>query len=659
MHARPDLLPRPSRRPHLRPPRAAVLLLALALLGCSDDVGRRRSSTLVAAVDGTGLAVDAWLPAAAGPSSPVTAVLRPTTGWRDFEMRSRPFLDRPIGWEVDRWNAAGMALVVFDARGTGASFGQRGDPWGLTHAEDGLAVVDWLVEQPWSDGRVAVWGEQEDALLAEPLLASRHPAIRAGILRFADWDLLEHRLAPGGVPLGPVVERRARRAAAMDAGDPCGFSPRDCDEVAPLFLGPRATDEDSDGALRDEAIAQHEPAPYARVAEALDGGWPTAGGTEPDGIGVLLDRSPSRLSAGLGEAGVPTQLWAGWWEGATAAAALSRASEVEAPRMLIVGAFGPAGASMAAPGIHDTVAPMPDPREQFGQMAAFVTRHVERTTPDLGGSGSLGSREADPSDIASRTPRPVPYPELDPAQRDWSRVGRYAVEVFGAGWIVGEGPWPPSAVRRHTLVLEETGGMLPRASSEVGPSSALGGAALRAEALGHRLVEHEVDLGVGTGAFGRYLGRLETQLAWADRASLASRLLTFDGPVLAAGTTILGAPLLRLDLAFSTAPQGQAAALHAYLEAQRPNGVVELVSEGHLLLEGGELARREVEMQPLAIRVPAGSRMRLSLAGADADAFSRLPAQGTVRWRLAPRASTLDLPIWGAPGWRTTRGDDD
>ena len=53
----------------------------------------------------------------------------------------------------------GYALVVVDARGTGASFGTRDSfPQPRSERADYRVIADWIVAQPWSDGRIGATG---------------------------------------------------------------------------------------------------------------------------------------------------------------------------------------------------------------------------------------------------------------------------------------------------------------------------------------------------------------------------------------------------------------------------------------------------------------------------------------------------------------------
>ena len=84
-----------------------------------------------------------------------------------------------LGAIKQRFIAQGYAWVDVDTRGSGASFGSR--PWDFSPDEiqDGAEVVDWIVAQPWSNGRVGAAGASYSGTAAEFLLVNRHPAVKA------------------------------------------------------------------------------------------------------------------------------------------------------------------------------------------------------------------------------------------------------------------------------------------------------------------------------------------------------------------------------------------------------------------------------------------------------------------------------------------------
>ena len=80
----------------------------------------------------------------------------------------------------------GYALVLVDVRGTGASFGTWPYPWTEDSIEDAREIVDWIVAQPWSNGKVGGYGISYLGTTAELLTALEHPAVQGVIPMFIE-----------------------------------------------------------------------------------------------------------------------------------------------------------------------------------------------------------------------------------------------------------------------------------------------------------------------------------------------------------------------------------------------------------------------------------------------------------------------------------------
>jgi predicted acyl esterase len=62
----------------------------------------------------------------------------------------------------------------------------------------------------------------------------------------------------------------------------------------------------------------------------------------------------------------------------------------------------------------------------------------------------------------------------------------------------------------------------------------------------------------------------------------------------------------------------------------------------------GTAASIEIELFPTSVRFEKGHRLRVSLAGADAGNFERVPATNPVRWRVyrdRTHPSRIELPV--------------
>jgi predicted acyl esterase len=107
----------------------------------------------------------------------------------------------------------GYALVLVDARGTGASFGVWRAPFSQDEIKDYDEVVDWIVKQPWSNGKIGALGNSYEGNTAVWLAVNKNPAIKAVIPRHYEFDLFAETPYPGGLRLADKdVERRQSSA---------------------------------------------------------------------------------------------------------------------------------------------------------------------------------------------------------------------------------------------------------------------------------------------------------------------------------------------------------------------------------------------------------------------------------------------------------------
>jgi putative CocE/NonD family hydrolase len=141
---------------------------------------------LVLTRDGIRLATDIYLPEQ--PGSFPTILQRTPYG---------KFAEAPVLYA--RWCAArGYAAVVQDVRGRHDSDGTW-MPYDNHEDTDGYDTIDWIVRQPWSDGRVAGVGASYGAFAAFMAGLSGHPALRAIVARVPATGLFHRHFYYGGV----------------------------------------------------------------------------------------------------------------------------------------------------------------------------------------------------------------------------------------------------------------------------------------------------------------------------------------------------------------------------------------------------------------------------------------------------------------------------
>lgn len=213
--------------------------------------GAVRSSRYVGLRDGVRLAVDVYLPAGLEAGARLPAILEQTRYRRSFEFQPdvRATADQPPA-RVTAFVTRGYAYVIVDVRGTGASFGSRPAELGRQEVRDGREVVDWIVGQPWSNGKVGATGVSYVGTTAELLLVNRHPAVKAIVPQFSLFDAYADIAFPGGVRLAWFITTWAQAIGAMDRNE---IPEQQRRQIA----GVRPVDADSDRALLGHAIREH------------------------------------------------------------------------------------------------------------------------------------------------------------------------------------------------------------------------------------------------------------------------------------------------------------------------------------------------------------------------------------------------------------------
>lgn len=208
-----------SATPVLRVARSALRPIGLLLAGLScqtivADAGPGPVATKMAMRDGVALETFVYLPEGEGPfptlvtrtlyGLPITPLggelLEAGRAWTDVassqdaddELGDAEALAR--GWPLV--TRSGYALVVQNTRGRLGSDGV--DRSWLDDRDDGYDLVEWVAAQPWSNGRIGLFGDSAVGMSAALAAAARPPALDAVFLQAAPADPFGTDMAPEG-----------------------------------------------------------------------------------------------------------------------------------------------------------------------------------------------------------------------------------------------------------------------------------------------------------------------------------------------------------------------------------------------------------------------------------------------------------------------------
>lgn len=564
--------------------------------------------------DGCRIALDAWLPQGATGLVPTVMIVTPY--YRRFKLReggsgdATPNAGKFINLLVPR----GYAVVVVDVRGTGASFGTRDSFRSPKEREDSREIADWVVAQTWSDGRIGATGISYPGAASDFLASTGHPAVKAIAPLFAVWDTYADNYYPGGILLKNLAKTYDELMVAMDH-DRRELLRNFVYYANPDLAGPHPVDEDPDGTLLAEAVREHlgnfrqpdfmgefrfreDPLPY-------DAGFSSA------------SFSPYSVSPGI-RADVAVLACSGWMDGAGYAnGAISRfLTLTENPVHLLLGPWDHGARCNVSP----WRAKVEPEFALLGELLRFFDHYLAGRETGLG---------------------------------DEKRVHYFS--LHDEAWRAADA-WPP--VTATTRLHLGAGGTLRDAPQVEADSAAM-----------------RVDFARGTGSFTRYerIAGINSTTYHADWAERAAPMPCWTSAPLERDMELTGHGIADLWLS-SSEPD---AAIFAYLSEVEADGTLRYVTEGLLRA----LHRKEspapstyrttwpfrsfhrADAAPLVpdraerIRIPllpiswvfrAGSRIRLSLAGADADHCVQVPhGRPPVLTILqgGAQASALDLPL--------------
>jgi predicted acyl esterase len=106
-----------------------------------------------------------------------------------------PYSPEKRSWLGEQLTPEGFVVVLQSVRGQGASEGTF-IPF-VNERTDGVDTADWITEQPWSDGRILLWGVSYHGYTAFELAMSGHKAVQ-GMFSISAYSDLSRFLARDG-----------------------------------------------------------------------------------------------------------------------------------------------------------------------------------------------------------------------------------------------------------------------------------------------------------------------------------------------------------------------------------------------------------------------------------------------------------------------------
>jgi len=575
-------------------------------------------SVFVPMRDGVRLAVDYSLPKDLPLSEKIPALLIQTRYWRARAISSKN--DK----QTERYfTSYGYAVVKVDVRGTGASFGTWPYPWSQDEIKDGAEIVDWIVSQPWSNGRIGTFGNSYVGATAEFLLVNQHPAVKAAVVRYSLIDSYADVVYPGGIFLDWFSNAWNQSNQALDRNDTGAllqmmgtlpFHLSGIPGVKPVGHGRQAKKE------LKAAVVEHrnngDVYAEARRYEFRDD-------YSENWQGRIEMISPYFYFKDIEASGAAIYSYTGWFDGSYTAPSIYRCRTVSNCRKLIIGPWPHGG--------RENISPWRESRKNTFDHDAELLRFFDYYLQGI--------------DNGIKDEPPVWYYTL--GEEKWNSAET----------------WPPRSTTTTYYFSEGSSLSLAAPKNEDGRDL------------------YRVDYTAGTGNRSRHNSLINLKgvpIEYPDRAEADKKLLVYETAPLAEDVEVTGHPVVRLYVS-STADDGQ---FFVYLEDVAPDGTVSYLTEGLLRaacrkvsaeeppyrmapgvpyhtfkrddaepLEPGEVALITFDLQPTSVLFQKGHRIRVAVAGADKDHYllPQGPEPEIKVFRSAQHPSAIDLPVIAEP----------
>ena len=566
--------------------------------------------------DGVRLAVDLMFPSPFPKDRKLPALLHQTRYWRmpelrwPFSMLSNGLLGH-TGAYVKELVKNGYVWVNVDCRGSGASFGSRDYPWSPDEVEDGREIVDWILKQSWSNGKVGGLGISYTGTTAEFLLANQHPAVKASMPLFSLYDVYDDIAFPGGIPHDGFVIDWGKANGDLDENRLPVENP-----LVKIFVrGVRPVGGKQGRRTLEVALREHKK--NRQVSETSQGvefrdQRPPAGIVES-----INEFSPHYYRQKVSDSGAALYSVSGWMDGAYPHSAIKRYLNAENPvNKLALGPWDHGAKYHITPGKVKKIGP---------DIVAEAVKFFDLYLKDL------------PTEVEKDAP--VHYYTMQ--EEKWKAADQ----------------WPPKGFSMASFYLQ--------------PDRRLGALPPGSDSPADR-IHHNPN--TGTGVYTRWKGlrgQMTTGNLYPDRKKKDRLLSVYETPPLHRDTEVTGHPIV--DLYVRT--QETDGSFFVYLEDVTPGGAVRYVSEGlfralhrkisdweaykdavpnHSFLQEhaeplkpGEIAHLQFDILPTSYLFRKGHRIRIAIATADKDNFRQICPEGSVYdiIRGGNFASRVQLPI--------------
>ena len=534
--------------------------------------------------DGVKIAIDLVMPKPLAVGDKLPTIMHMTRYWRS----------QPGSKPAPFFPSFGYAQVFVDARGTGASFGVWRAPFSQEEIKDYGEVVNWIVKQPWSNGKVGATGNSYEGNTALWVTVSMNPAVKAVIPRHFEFDAFSETPYPGGVLTDWMVRKWNEGNHFLDNNP-----------------GVALVDEDKDKHLYQEAIKLR-----GQNLDVYAGAKQTTF-RDDHAFGVSVDDfSLHSYISQIQKSNAAINSFGGWFDASTADAVIRSFMTLSNYQRAVIGPWNHGGGQNASPYPGDQAL-----RVMVGyEWLRFFDHYLKDVDTGLDTQKLLYYFTLGEGKWKTTTVWPLPQ----------SKATRWYMTEGNA--LATAAPQTTNGEDSYTVDFDATTGEKNRWHTQVGGQVAYPDRAAEdkklltytsapvasdTEITGYPLIDLFVTSSATDGAFLVYLEDVDEQgvVTYITEGALRALHRKISGDV----------PPYKLAVPY-----------HSFKKKDA------------MPLVPGQIAELKFALQPISILIRKGHRLRIAIAGADKDTFARIPETGVPVIKLArnkQNASWIELPV--------------
>ena len=514
----------------------------------------------------------------------LTRYIRTLRGKWFIRWLKNPIFGQVSEKEVKYWTKHGYAVVLVDVRGTGASTGVRTMEFSPKEIYDGQQVVDWIIGNDWSDGKVGVTGVSYLGTTAELLLVNQHPAVKACIPRSNIFDLYNDLAYPGGIPHSEFIEVWKTLTLSLDVSDLSIVSK----QAKRLIKG--ASPVKGEKRTFKDALEDHEHN-FDIFKALLEVDYKNE--VHPDLGRPITDYCISNYIDEISNSGTAIYRIDGWWDGGLVRSAIYGYLTTPNTQKLTIGPWDHGPAEQVSPFVESSEVTF----RQYEEMLRFFDFHLK--------------------DIDNGVDKDLPIQYYTFGQEKWKSTDT----------------WPPVEAKNDTLFLSDAG-QLVKLKKEVKKASST------------YKVDYSVGTGDAAGwnsTTPNY--RRGGPINYPDRAEVNRKMEVFTSKALEEPLEVTGHPIVELHMSIPTTDgtlfvylehvspegfvqyitEGEIRLIHQEVFTEKLLPTIgpyqSYYDKDTKLVEPNKVQRYAFEMLPTSYEIPKGHSVRLSMAGCDINHF--------------------------------------